>query len=143
MKNIGFKLLYLFTALVIFVEIGFSVKGSLFTDISNLPEGRLKDSIESPTGERTLNIYLIKNNLGVAIRGEIVEDNKSHNIFWQTDIDEVEAIWYDDDTVIINEIPLDADDTFGYDSRRGYSLFDDGALEDNFTDYNRSRDDQE
>ncbi|MDO4608210.1 MAG: DUF5412 family protein [Clostridia bacterium] len=135
MKNLGFKFLYFITAVVIIVELGFTVKGSLFTDIAELPVGTLTHTAVSPSGERIMNIYLVKNNVGVAVRGEITKGGKSHNIFWQTGIDNVQAVWIDDKTVLINEIPLEADDTFGYDSRRGYSLFDEGSLEQNFTNY--------
>ena len=137
MKNIGFKIIYLITALVIIVELGFTVKSSLFTDIAELPTGELESSSVSPSGEKMMNIYVVKNNLGVAIRGEIEQNNQKHNIFWQTGIDTVEAVWLNDDTVVINEIPLNADDTFGYDCRRGYSLFDEGSLEQNFTNFSR------
>lgn len=135
MKNIGFKILYVVTALIVAADIVFAVKGSLFTDIAYLPTGTLQTSTVSPSGDKTMNIYVVKNNLGVAVRGEIEEENGSHNIFWQTGIEEVEAVWLNDDTVIINEIPLNADDTFGYDCRRGYSLFDEGSLEQNFTNF--------
>ncbi len=135
MKNIGFKLLYFITAIVIIINLTFSVKSSLFSDISDLPIGTLKESVGSPSGEKQMNIYIVDNPMGVAIRGEITQNGKSHNIFWQTDINEVEAVWVNDDIVLINEIPLDADDTFGYDCRRGYSLFDEGSLEQNFTNF--------
>ncbi len=136
MKNIGFKILYIITAIVVIVELTFAVKGSLFTDISELPTGTLHVSSNSPSGEKTMNIYVVKNNLGVAVRGEIVTADSKHNIFWQTGIDDVQAVWLNDDTVVINEIPLNADDTFGYDCRRGYSLFDEGSLEQNFMNFN-------
>lgn len=135
MKNIVFKLVYLITALIMIAEIGVSVTKSLFSDIAELPVGELKTSSASPTGEKTMNIYLVKNNLGAAIRGEIVQNGEKYNIFWQTGIDTVDAVWLNDDTVVINEIPLNADDKFGYDCRRGYSLFDEGSLEQNFTDF--------
>lgn len=136
MKNVGFKILYAITALIIAFDIGFAVKGSLFTDIADLPEGTLQTSSVSPSGEKTMNIYIVKNNLGVAVRGEIEQNDTKYNIFWQTGIDAVEAVWLNDDTVVINEIPLNANDTFGYDCRRGYSLFDEGSLEQNFTNFN-------
>ncbi len=135
MKNIGFKLLYVITAIIIVIELVLSVKGSLFTDIAQLPTGALESSSVSPSGEKTLNIYVVKNNLGAAIRGEILTKDSQYNIFWQTGIDTVEAAWLDDTTVVINEIPLNANDTFGYDCRRGYSLFDEGSLEQNFTNF--------
>ena len=135
MKNIGFKIIYVITAIVVIVEMAFAVKGNIFTDISELPRGELQYSCSSPAGEKTMNIYLVQNNLGVAIRGEISTKAETYNIFWQTGIDSVEAIWVNENTVMINEIPLNADDKFGYDCRRGYSLFDDGALEQNFTNF--------
>ncbi len=133
MKNLGFKLIYIITALVVIINLGFTIKGNLFSDINDLPPGVLQNSVESPSGDKKLNIYLIKASIGVAIRGEIAQDGKSHNIFWQTGIDEVEVFWSDDDTVYINGTPFDSADTFGYDSRRGYSPFDEGSLEENFT----------
>ncbi len=132
MKNIGFKILYTITAIVIIVEIGFAVKGSLFTDIAELPCGELSYSTQSPDYDKTLNVYVVKNNLGTAVRGEIVTKSDTHNIFWQTDIETVDAYWLDDHNIVINDIVLNSSDTFGYDCRRGYSLFDEGSLEQNF-----------
>lgn len=142
MKNLIFKILYAVTAVIIIIELGFAIKGNLFSDIAQLPTGTLASSSDSPSGNKTMNIYLVKNNLGVAIRGEITENGKSHNIFWQTGIDKVEAVWINEETVMINEIPLNSNDTFGYDSRRGYSLFDEGSLEQNFTNF-RGENEQE
>ena len=136
MKNRSFKIFYFITALVMLVEIGFSVKNSLFTDIADVPKGTFVESYPCATGEKKMNIYLVKNNLGVAIRGEIEGKDKKYNIFWQTGIDTVEVLWLNDDTDQINQIPLDVNDTFGYDCRRGYSIFDEGSLEQNFTNYN-------
>lgn len=135
MKNFGFKILYILAALIIFTDVGFAVKGSLFSDIADLPQGTLQNTLYSPSKEKVMNVYVVKNNLGNAVRVEIADEDKSHNIFWQTGIDMVEAKWTNDDTVMINDIPLDANDTFGYDCRRGYSLFDEGSLEQNFTSY--------
>ena len=135
MKNIGFKLLYVITVLVMFVEIGFAIKGSLFTDISDLPTGKLVQQLPSPDGNRNMNVYVVKNNIGDAVRIEIAQGQEAYNIFWQTGIDTVEVEWTNNDTILINDIPRDANDRFGYDSRRGYSLFDEGSLEDNFTNF--------
>lgn len=135
MKNIGFKLLYVITAVVMLIETGFSVKNSLFTDIADLPTGKLLYTEESPSGNKHLNVYVVKNNMGEAVRGEIATKTGSYNIFWQTDIETVDAFWLDEKNVVINDIILDSNDTFGYDCRRGYSLFDEGSLEQNFTNY--------
>lgn len=144
MKDLGFKLLYIITALVMFVEIGFAIKGSLFTDIADLPTGTLQNSYPSiVTGEKIMNVYLVKNNIGEGIRIEIVKGEEAYNIFWQTGIDTVEARWTNDDTVMINDVPLDANDRFGYDCRRGYSLFDEGSLEDNFANFEEQEEQHE
>lgn len=135
MKTIGFKILYTVTALIIVFDIVCAVKGSLFTDIADLPPGTLQSSCVSPSGQKKMNIYIVKNNIGVAVRGEIEQNDEKHNIFWQTGIESVDAMWLDEETVVINEIPLNANDTFGYDCRRGYSLFDEGSLEQNFMNF--------
>lgn len=132
MKNLGFKILYIITAIIVIVELGFAVKGSLFTDIAKLPKGDLSYTSVSPSGEKFMNVYLVKNNVGSAVRVEIVTSDSSHNIFWQTDIETVDARWVDEQLIVINDIKLNSDDHFGYDSRRGYSLFDEGSLEQNF-----------
>ena len=137
MKNIGFKLLYIITTLVIIVELGFTVKNSIFTDIADVPTGTFVESYPCEHGDKKMNLYMVKNSLGTAIRGEIESDGKKHNIFWQTGIETVDVQWVNEDTIMINEIPLDVNDTFGYDCRRGYSLFDDGSLEENFTNFRR------
>lgn len=137
MKNIGFKIIYILTTIVVIVELCCAINGSLFSDISKLPKGDQINSTVSPSGEKTLNIYVVKNNLGSAVRGEIVTEDSCYNIFWQTGIDNVYTQWLDDSTVLINEMPLSADDTFGYDCRRGYSLFDEGSIEENFTNGKR------
>lgn len=135
MKNLGFKILYVLAAIVIFTDVGFAVKESLFSDIAELPTGTLQESLASPSKEKVMNVYVIKNNLGEAIRVEITDEDDKHNIFWQTGIGAIDAVWVDNETVMINQIPLNANDTFGYDCRRGYSLFDEGSLEQNFTSY--------
>ncbi len=137
MKNFAFKFLYIITSIIMVLELGFAVKSNLFTNISDLPKGAFEKSVSSPLGNKTINIYIVKNNLGVAIRGEIATADDTRNIFWQTGTDRADVVWLDDETVIINEIPLNSDDTFGYDCRRGYSLFDDGALAQNTTNFDK------
>lgn len=137
MKNFGFKLVYFLTAIVMLVELGLATKESLFTDISQLPTGSLMYEYQNASGEKTLNLYFATNDIETAIRGEIKTKTETYNIFWQTGIgvDEVEAWWLNEDTIVINNIKIDANDKFGYDCRRGYSLFDEGSLEENFTNF--------
>lgn len=119
------------------VELGLATNKSLFTDISQLPVGTLVHEYPNESGNKSLNIYFATNDIETAIRGEIKTDEETYNIFWQTGItvDEVEAQWLGDDTIVINNIKIDANDKFGYDCRRGLSLFDEGSLEENFTNY--------
>lgn len=144
MKNIGFKILYVVTLLVTVIELGFILKDSLFSDISKLPTGVLKQSIPSPSEEnpRNMNIYVVKNTLGEGVRIEIADVNEAYNIFWQTGIDEVDAKWTNNDTILINDIPLDANNRVGYDCRRGYSLFDEGSLEENFANFEEQNEEE-
>ncbi len=137
MKNIGFKILYFVTAIVIFADLSCTIRGGLFTDISQLPTGELSYSTVSPSGDKSLNIYVVENNISTAVRGEIATATDTYNIFWQTDIETVDAYWNDDKNVVINDIMLDSGDTFGYDCRRGYSLFDEGSIEQNFANYEK------
>lgn len=137
MKNIGFKILYFVTAIVIFADLTCTIWGGLFTDISQLPTGELSYSTVSPSGDKSLNIYVVENNISTAVRGEISTATDTYNIFWQTDIETVDAYWNDDKNVVINDIMLDSGDTFGYDCRRGYSLFDEGSIEQNFANYEK------
>ena len=132
MKSVGFKIIYILTAIIVVIELWFSVKGSLFTDIAELPVGTQINSYSSPSGEKNMNVFLVKNNLGCAVRCEIETQDTKYNIFWQTGIESVDVVWLNNDEVAINKIPLNANDKFGYDCRRGYSLFDEGSLEQNF-----------
>lgn len=137
MKNLWFKILYAITAIVVFADLTCTIRGSLFTDISQLPKGELSYSAVSPSGDKALNIYVVENNISTAVRGEIVTSTDKYNIFWQTDIETVDAYWNDEKNVVINDIMLDSGDLFGYDCRRGYSLFDEGSIEQNFANYEK------
>lgn len=131
MKNAVFKIIYIITAVVVVINLVFVIKGGIFTDISKLPEGTLSYSDASPSGDRILNVYVVKNNLGVAVRGEIKTATQKYNIFWQVGSDLENAGWVDEHNIVINDITLDSGDKFGYDCRRGYSLFDEGSLAEN------------
>ena len=84
-----------------------------FFSMNSLPKGDLIDSIDSPNGNNTVNVYLVRGSATVAeaIRCEIIfKDrliNKSRNIYWQYRQSEVEITWLNDTTIKINEIYLD------------------------------------
>lgn len=127
-KDTFFKFLYLLTALVVVINTVLRVSKSVFSDINDLPEGRLETTAVSPDGKKTINIYLISNAVGNAVRGELKEGDKTHNIFWQTGITDTDAVWLNNDEIMINHMPINITLGGDYDCRRGTSLFQEGAL---------------
>ncbi len=127
-RNWFFKTVYILAAITVVVNTYFSIKNSLFANINDLPEGKLKYSSQSPSGDKTFNVYLVDNILGTGLRGEIESGGKKKNIFWQTDIEAVETVWENDEILLLNNIPVSAKGDKVYDCRRGTSLFTDGAV---------------
>lgn len=121
-KNIVFQVLYILTFLIIIVNTVTAAVQSLYPDISDLPEGTFIKSSVSPDGNSRVDFYLVENNLGVAVRGERVSGSKRTNIYWQTDIYDVEVQWIDEYGIVINEIPINIK-TDKFDSRRGTAIF--------------------
>lgn len=135
MKKFLLTLVYVLALVTVLFNTAFSLKNYLFADIDELPQGKLVSSSVSPSGERTFNLYRVSNVLGDAVRGElVVNDGKAKNIFWQTNIKNVTVDWENDVVLMIDGVPVSADGETVYDSRRGTSLFTDGALADNFVD---------
>ncbi len=126
-KDLGFKLLYILVALVVIVNTAVGVYNSLFSNIEELPQGQKVYSLKSPSGENTLNIYVVNNCLGSAIRGELQSQEGIKNVYWQTETDKVDAYWADDESLIINNIPLNIAKGDDYDCRRGMSIFAEGS----------------
>ncbi len=131
-KNVPYLIFYILVLAVVIFNTAVNVKNGLFFDIEDLPTGTLIYSSPSPEGDSTLNIYRVQNVLGTAVRGEVADQSGTDNIFWQTDIDTVDAVWLDNDSVEINGIPLIVSKGGTYDCRRGSSLFQDGAVDDAF-----------
>ena len=127
-----FLAVYVLAFAVTFVNIVFSLKNYLFSDINDLPRGKCVESVSAPGGYKTVDIYLVKNSLGTAVRGELTfADTGEHkNIFWQTGISKVIVRWENDDVIFFNDVPISGNGDNSYDCRRGTSLFTDGALED-------------
>lgn len=130
-KEIPFKIFYLLAAVVVILNLVITIRESAFFNIEELPSGRLLYSCESPQGKRTLNVYRVENALGTAIRGEVVkQDGERQNVFWQTNLENVEVSWLDDSTVVIDSLILNVAKGGSYDCRRGTSLFQEGAVEE-------------
>ncbi len=129
-KKIPFIAIILLAFLVTVFNTAFSVYGSLFSDINELPVGNHISDIPSPDNNSVISVFKVENSLGSAIRCEYKSgDKKARNIFWQTDVEDVEIYWTDNEIVNINAVEIDAAKGGFYDSRRGVSLFQEGAIE--------------
>lgn len=92
-----------------------------FFSMNSLPKGELIDSIDSPNGNSTVNVYLVRGSATVseAIRCEVIFNarliNKSRNIYWKYRQSEVNITWLNDQIIKINEIFLDINkDTYDF-----------------------------
>jgi len=127
------SLAFILTILNVF----YSIRGSIFSDIKDLPKGKLSYTVLSPDGKSNLNVYTVSNNLGVAVRGEIVKGTKKTNVFWQTETANVDANWINNRIITINGVTIDVYDGGSYDCRRGKSLFQEGSLEGKQANYEK------
>ena len=127
-KKIALSAVYFLAFVVTVVNLVFSVRGSLFSDIANLPEGKYVKVTASPDQTCEIATYRIENSLGEAVRCELVKNGKKRNVFWQTNISDVEVVWEDNRVVMINGVELDVIGGGFYDCRRGVSLFQEGSI---------------
>lgn len=102
------------------------VYDSFFYQMDDLPQGEFLYSSMSPDGTYTLKMYRVQNNLGTAVRGELVrlENGQpvSENIYWQVGTDQCIAGWINDTVVSINNISLNVQNPDTFDSRRKTTL---------------------
>ena len=129
-KNSLYIIVYILTFAVTAVNLSYAIKGSLFSDINSLPEGNMVSCTLSPKKDRKINVYVVKNALGEAVRAECSDsEGKTENVFWQTGISKVDVYWQGNTIAVINGIPIDVGHGGYYDCRRGKSLFQSGAIE--------------
>lgn len=127
-KNILFKLIYVLTAVVILLNTVAAISQSLFPDINELPPGVCVYTESSPEGDKTFNMFVIKNNVGCGVRGEVtLKNGKTYNVFWQTGIDDATAFWADNVHIVINDMAVNVT-AIPYDCRNGTSLFAEGLV---------------
>ncbi len=131
-KNILFKSIYILTAVIILINTVCVVYQSLFPDINELPPGVCVHTEASPEGDKIFNVFVIKNNVGCGVRGEVtLQSGEVYNVFWQTGIDVVDAHWADNVHVIVNNTAVNVTD-IPYDCRNGTSLFAEGVVAPTF-----------
>ena len=85
----------------------------------------------SPEGDKKIEVYLVRNSLGVAVRAQYLPTDESllpRNIYWQTDTDLTDVVWQSNRHVNINGVVINVDGGYAYDSRKGASIFRSGAL---------------
>lgn len=125
-RNVLTVSLFILTFAVIIFNTVFAAVKSLNPDITDLPEGKFMKSSTSPQDKAQIDFYLVENNMGYAVRGELVENCARKNIFWQTGVKTADIRWLSEKSVIINNIPLNIK-TDKFDSRRGTAIFSEGV----------------
>lgn len=130
-SKILFYFVYIAALFVTVFNVFFSIKNYLLPDINDLPKGELIQSVDSPSGKKKVNVYLVKNSMGEAIRAELTDKlgkADAKNIFWQTEMSNVNITWKIDGVIYFDNIPISGTGEMPYDCRKGTSLFTDGAL---------------
>ena len=129
MKKVPIILIYVLTVVVTLINVFYMIRGTVFSDINDLPIGKHYMSCENPENTARIDMYRIENKLGCAVRCELTVGKTTRNVFWQTGINSAEIYWEDNKNVNINGVSLDVVDGGFYDCRRGISLFQEGAIE--------------
>lgn len=106
------------------------VVNNVFLDISDVPKGTKQESFDSPDDTMLIEVYLVESNMGNAVRVAKTENNKTENIFWQTNVSKATITWplNNDEKIMINGIVLDLTKDEVYDSRSMRSIFNDGLM---------------
>jgi hypothetical protein len=104
------------------------VLDNVYVDISDVPNGEFVRSYNSPNGDRELKFYLVETNIGSGVRITQTRYNKTENIFWQINENDVNLYWQSNDFVDINGIILDLSKGDSFDSRYMRSIFNDGLM---------------
>lgn len=93
---------------------------SFFYSMDDLPTGDYLFSSTSPDGMYTLKTYKVENCLGIAIRGELINNSKispPKNIYWSSEFSSAHVVWNNASLITINGIMLDLSENHTYDSR--------------------------
>lgn len=127
-KSIFFLIFYGLAFLVITINSFYLMLNNVYVDISDVPDGEYQFTSNSPNGDRELKIYLVETDIGNAVRIAQTKNNKTENIFWQTNVTDANIYWQDNDSVIINGIMLELSKGDTFDSRYMRSIFNDGLM---------------
>jgi hypothetical protein len=127
-KGILFYIYYFLTFVVIMVNSAYLIVDNYFINIESVPVGEYQYSDLSPNKSIELKVYFVELPVGNSIRITETKDNKTRNIFWQTDTDKAKIKWKNNSTVIINGIDLNLKDGEYFDCRSISSIFNDGLM---------------
>lgn len=127
-KNALFMCFYLITFVVIIANSIYLVTSNVFVDISDVPNGEYVSSSFSPDKSCELKVYVVKTDIGKAVRVSRTQNGKTENVFWQTDVEAVDIKWHNERVVYINDIRLDFGLNETFDSRSIKSIFNDGIM---------------
>lgn len=116
---------YWFKVTAILVGIVVAIAITLFLILNYIiyqyePKGELLNETVSPTGDYTVNVYVVRGNATVenSIRGEVIDHtnkDKKKTIYKANREEEAEVEWLDDYIVSINGIQLDVrNDTYDW-----------------------------
>jgi hypothetical protein len=127
-KGILFYIYYFLAFVVIMVNSAYLIVDNYFINIESVPVGEYQYSDLSPNKSIELKVYFVELPVGNSIRITETKDNKTRNIFWQTDTDKAKIKWKNNSTVIINGIDLNLKDSEYFDCRSISSIFNDGLM---------------
>jgi hypothetical protein len=127
-KGILFYIYYFLAFVVIMVNSAYLIVDNYFINIESVPVGEYQYSDLSPNKSIELKVYFVELPVGNSIRITETKDNKTRNIFWQTDTDKAKIKWKNNSTVIINGIDLNLKYGEYFDCRSISSIFNDGLM---------------
>lgn len=127
-KNIFFLCFYSLVFITMLLNAAYLVINNVFVDIDDIPVGEYRYSVISPDGVSELKVYTVKTDLGNAVRVSQTKNKKTENVFWQTGVTDANVYWFDNNTAVINGIPLNFVNGETYDSRNIRSIFNDGLM---------------
>ena len=130
-NNLFFKIFYSLAAIVLVINMIALLKDEFSYSTDYLPTGEKCAEFLSPEGDKRVEVYLVRNALGVAVRAQYLPNDGEtapRNIYWQTDTDITDVKWQSNRHVDINGVVINVDGGYAYDSRKGASIFRSGAL---------------
>ncbi|MBR6693585.1 MAG: hypothetical protein IKL62_01385 [Clostridia bacterium] len=101
------RVLIILTALAMLVMLFNTVclvSDTFFYSIDDIPEGKFVRSVPSNYGNEKVNVYLVENPLGNAVRLEaVLDDGQTRNFYWEVGVSDVKVTWIGQTTVYFQD----------------------------------------